>query len=72
MPEPQAREPRPAFRWADVLKPVRDANFVRFSLSIAVWFFSANILGPFVAPFITAPDGAGAPHTWLGIMMVIS
>jgi hypothetical protein len=72
MPEPQAREPRPAFRWADVLEPVRDANFVRFSLSIAVWLFSANILGPFVAPFITAPDGVGAPNTWLGIMMVIT
>jgi hypothetical protein len=72
MPEPQPREPRPAFRWADILEPVRDANFVRFSLSIAIWLFSVNILGPFVAPFITAPDGVGAPNTWLGIMMVIT
>src|SRR5271157_1015945 len=72
MPEPQPREPRPAFRWADVLEPVRDVNFVRFSLSIAIWLFSVNILGPFVAPFITSPDGVGAPNTWLGIMMVIT
>ena len=27
---------------------------------------------PFVAPFITAPDGAAAPNIWLGIMMVIT
>jgi HEAT repeat protein len=72
MPEPMSREPRPAFRWADVLEPVRDANFLRFSLSIAIWLFSANILGPFVAPFITSADGLGAPNTWLGIMMVIT
>jgi hypothetical protein len=72
MPEPQPREQRPAFKWADVLEPVRDANFVRFSLSIAIWLFSANILGPFVAPYITAAEGVGAPNTWLGIMMVIT
>jgi hypothetical protein len=31
-----------------------------------------NILGPFVAPYITAANGIGAPNIWLGIMMVIT
>ena len=50
----------------------RDANFLRFALSIAVWLFSVNTLGPFVAPYITSPAGVGAPNIWLGIMMVIT
>ncbi len=72
IPEPPPREARPAFTWADILTPLRDLNFVGFSLSIALWLFSVNILGPFVAPYITAPDGAAAPNIWLGIMMVIT
>jgi len=72
IPEPEPREPRPAFAWADMITPLSDLNFVGFSLSIALWLFSVNILGPFVAPFITSPDGAAAPNIWLGIMMVIT
>jgi len=72
VPEPAAPGPPPSFKWADVVEPVRNPNFVRFSLSIAIWLFSVNTLGPFVAPFITAPRGIGAPNTWLGIMMVIT
>jgi hypothetical protein len=72
MPEPRPREPRPAFRWADVVEPLRDANFLRFAFSIAVWLFSVNTLGPFVAPYITSREGVDAPNIWLGIMMVIT
>jgi hypothetical protein len=72
IPEPLPREPKPAFKWSDVLEPLRDMNFLRFSLSIALWGFSTNILGPFVAPYITSPDGAAAPNIWLGIMMVLT
>ena len=72
IPEPQPQEPRPGFRAADFTAPLKDRNFVGFSFSIAVWLFSVNILGPFVAPYITAENGIGAPITWLGIMMVIT
>jgi hypothetical protein len=72
VPEPAAPGPPSTFRWADMVEPIRNPNFLRFSLSIAVWLFSVNTLGPFVAPFITSPRGVGAPNTWLGIMMVIT
>ncbi|HVO38706.1 MAG TPA: MFS transporter [Spirochaetia bacterium] len=72
IPEPVPPQPRPRPRAADFTAPLRDRNFVGFSLSIAIWLFSVNILGPFVAPYITADDGIGAPITWLGIMMVIT
>ncbi|MGA2976572.1 MAG: MFS transporter [Spirochaetia bacterium] len=72
IPEPLPKEPKPEFQWSDVVAPLKDRNFLRFSFSIALWLFSANILGPFVAPYITAADGIGAPIIWLGIMMVIT
>jgi hypothetical protein len=72
VPEPVPAEARPAFRWADFLEPVRNPNFVRFSLSMALWLLTVNTLGPFIPPFITSPDGVGAPNTWLGIMMVVT
>ncbi len=72
IPEPMPLAPKPTFRWSDMLQPVKDSNFVRFSLSVAIWLFSVNVLSPFIAPFITADDGVGAPNIWLGIMMVIT
>ena len=30
------------------------------------------MLSPFIAPYITAPDGIGAPNAWLGIMNAIT
>jgi MFS family permease len=72
IPEPLPREPKPAFQWSDMLEPLKNWNFMRFSLSIALWGFSTNILGPFVAPYITSPQGANAPNIWLGIMMVLT
>ncbi len=41
-------------------------------MSIALWGFSTSVLGPFIAPYITSPDGIGAPNTWLGIMNAIT
>jgi MFS family permease len=72
IPEPVPMTPRPAFRWSEFLEPVRNTNFLGFSFSVGIWLFSVNVLGPFVAPYITAADGIGAPVTWLGIMMVIT
>jgi hypothetical protein len=72
IPEPAPREARPTFAWADLVAPLKDLNFIGFSLSIALWLFSLNVLGPFVAPYITSPAGAGAPFIWLGIMSVIT
>ena len=72
IPEPLPREPKALFKWADVVEPLKDVNFMRFSLSIAIWLFSVNILSPFIAPYITDSHRIGAPNTWLGIMMVIT
>jgi MFS family permease len=72
IPEPIPLAPRSRFQMIDIFEPLKDANFIRFSLSIGLWLFSTNVLGPFVAPYITAADGVGAPVTWLGIMMVIT
>jgi len=72
IPETAQREPRARFRAADFIQPVRDRNFRGFALAIAMWLFSVNVLGPFVAPYITADDGIGAPNVWLGIMIVLT
>lgn len=72
IPEPAPSEPKPQFRAADFIQPLADRNFVGFAFAIALWLFSVNVLGPFVAPYITANDGIGAPNTWLGIMMILT
>ena len=64
--------PRPAFSWRDFSEPVRNRNFLFFTLSIGLWGFSTSVLGPFIAPYITAQDGIGAPNAWLGIMNAIT
>jgi len=63
---------RPAFSWRDFIEPVRNRNFLVFTLSIALFGFSISVLSPFIAPYITAPDGIGAPNAWLGIMNAIT
>ncbi len=62
----------PGFSWQDFTEPVRNRNFLRFALSIALFGFSINVLSPFIAPYLTAPDGIGAPNAWLGIMNAIT
>ncbi len=85
IPEPRAGAPRredargaPAaaagalFAWRDFAEPVRNRNFIGFSLCIGLWLLSVNVLNPFVAPYITSAEGIGAPNTWLGIITVIT
>lgn len=52
--------------------PVRDRNFLRFSVITGLVLFSINVSAPFFAPYVTNPATVGAPNTWLGIMFVIS
>lgn len=59
-------------RAADFLEPLRNRNFIGFSLSIGLWLFSVNVLAPFVPPYITSARGIGAPNIWLGIMTVLT
>lgn len=78
MPEPPSSGPSSstvtpkASTTATFLAPLRDRNFLRFSLTTGLVLFSINVSAPFFAPYITDPDGIGAPNTWLGIMFVIS
>ena len=73
MPEPTpSAPPAEASTTAAFLAPLSDRNFLRFSLTTGLVLFSINVSAPFFAPYITDPDGIGAPNTWLGIMFVIS
>jgi HEAT repeat protein len=71
---PEPRKPRDEANqgWADFLEPVRNPNFLVFSMAIGLWTFAVSVLGPFVAPYITAKDHIGAPNTWLGITSAIT
>jgi FOG: HEAT repeat len=71
IPEP-LRAARPRFTAAEFAAPLRDANFLRYALSIGVAQLALNIAGPFQAPYVTSPAAVGAPNVWLGIMTVIS
>ncbi len=73
MPEPvrASEEPEQPFG-SGFFNPVRDRNFLRFALTTGLVLFSINVSAPFIAPYVTSPEGVGAPNTWLGIMFVIS
>jgi Na+/melibiose symporter-like transporter len=76
--DPSLQEPAPAIeseaggKPTDFFTPVRDWNFLSFSLTTGLVLFSINVSAPFFAPYVTDPDTVGAPNTWLGIMFVIS
>jgi HEAT repeat protein len=75
IPEPQRHPGELRGGWRRFIQPLRSRNFLRFSLSIGLWSFATSILGPFVAPYITASTaegGIGAANTWLGIMYIIT
>ena len=72
IPEPRRHPADFQVTWRRFFRPLRNRNFLWFSVSIGIWSFATSILGPFVAPYITAEDGMGAPNTWLGIMYVIT
>ena len=74
IPEPAAKAERQRIGWRGFTEPLMNRNFLGFSLAIGAWSFSTNVLGPFVAPYITADvgqGGIGAPMTWLGINAAI-
>ncbi len=71
IPEPEPTE-RVQFVPKDAIEPLKNPNFIRFSIAAGVATFSINLIAPFQAPFVVAPDRVGAPNTWLGIMYVIS
>ncbi len=71
IPEPP-RAARPRFTASDFAAPLRDRNFLRFSVSIGLAVLAFNLAGPFQAPYVTSREAIGAPNVWLGIMTVIS
>ena len=74
IPEPARGKDAPRIGWREFTEPLRNRNFLTFSISIGAWSFSTSVLGPFVAPYITADvsqGGIGAPMTWLGINAAI-
>jgi len=56
----------------DFLAPLKNRNFVIYSVSVGAVLFAMNLAIPFQAPYVTSPQGIGAPNIWLGIMTVIS
>ena len=71
IPEPAHGGEVERIGWKEFTEPLRNRNFLSFSLSIGAWSFSTSVLGPFVAPYITAADGIGAPMMWLSVNMAI-
>ena len=71
IPEPEPTEAA-AFNPADAIEPLKNKNFIQFSIAVGLAIFSINLIGPFQSPFIVDPKGVAAPNTWLGIMFVIS
>ena len=67
IPEPRSPDPI-VLNKSTFFEPLRCVNFRQLVLGIGLWSFSAAISMPFVAPYITSPQGIGAPNTWLGIM----
>jgi HEAT repeat protein len=71
IPEPP-RVSRPRFAKTDFIAPLRDRNFLRYSIAIGLAQLGLNLAGPFQAPYVTSPEAIGAANVWLGIMTVIS
>lgn len=71
IPEPEPAE-NEIFNPLDALEPLKNKNFIQFSIAVGLAIFSINLISPFQSPFIVDPNGVAAPNTWLGIMFVIS
>lgn len=71
IPEPEPLERIP-FEPKDATEPLKNRNFIQFSLAAGLAIFSINLIAPFQSPFVVDPNRVGAPNTWLGIMYVIS
>ncbi|WP_304222211.1 MFS transporter [Gracilinema caldarium] len=71
IPEPEPTETE-TFNPLDALEPLKNKNFIQFSVAVGIAIFSINLIGPFQSPYVVDPKGVAAPNTWLGIMFVIS
>ncbi len=67
IPEPQRHPDEPRITWREFTEPLRNRNFLFFAFTVGLWGFSTGVFGPFIWPYITSADGAGAPQTWMGI-----
>ena len=77
IPEPKRHPGEMSIGWREFIEPVRNWNFMRFSIAIGVFGFAIGVWGPFLAPYIVADvgrtgGGLGAPNMWLAIMFVIN
>jgi HEAT repeat protein len=74
LPEPRLQGDVPRIGWAEFTEPVRNWNFLAFTLAMGVWNFANSVLGPFLWPYITASPadgGIGAKEIWVGINLTI-
>ncbi|MBN2618786.1 MAG: MFS transporter [Spirochaetales bacterium] len=71
VPEPKQKE-KEQLSLDNFFEPLKEKNFIIFSVGIGITVFAINVFAPFTAPYITAKSAIGAPNTWLGIMFVIS
>jgi len=76
IPEPARHPDEPKVGWQEFTAPLRNRNFIGFSLAIGLWGFATEVFSPFIWPHVTASpvteQGVGAPQTWMGICTVIS
>jgi HEAT repeat protein/MFS family permease len=77
IPEPKRHPGETNIGWREFFEPVKNRNFMRFSVAIGLFGFAIGVWGPFLAPYITADPGSmggglGAPNKWLGIMFVVT
>lgn len=70
-PEPP-KEDLPAFDPDMIVEPLKNRNFVFYSVAVGLAIFSMNLIGPFQSPYIVNPQRIGAPNTWLGIMSMLT
>ncbi|MEW5815188.1 MAG: MFS transporter [Spirochaetota bacterium] len=54
------------------IAPLKNKNFLFFSIAVGLCIFAINVITPFVPPYITAKEAIGAPNAWLAIMFVIT
>lgn len=71
VPEPIQKD-KESLSLSNFMEPLKNRNFIVFSIGVGVAVFAVNVFAPFTAPYITAKNTINAPNTWLGIMFVIS
>ncbi len=68
VPNPKRGEEQPA----PIFAPLKDANFIVFSVAVGFYLFATNIFAPFLAPYLTDPAAVGIPAGWIGVTYVVS